>query len=380
MNLDTTALLMRRQSPWTWMLAVNMALMATLVSYKYVVDYPIIQYSFLLADYHFGFMKRALLGSVLSLFQDKIYLREVFWIALATWLATIALFFVLFRRTFGFSSDRLALLVFTFGSPFFFKNFFQTHGFFDIYGCLFAIVILLLPVNRLFPLVFGAGSAVLVLIHHLHFLLYLPTIAVIAIVRFFLMRDFSRADVAYAGASALLPCAAFIASIAYGNAPVPPDVLLAYMHMHAADPLPVVNITIWYTSATEELTKTADMFAINGPRLPVFFALIALHWPVIRFMRALMGALPNSLHRRLAIIGIVGVIASYVIIFVFVFDYARWFSSWAVCMILIMHALAMLLVHGGKTLPAFLPQTKKCDEILGWVLTVIPRVGLTIPF
>lgn len=369
-----------RQKPWSIMLAANVAVMAALVVYKFAIDYPIIQYSFLLADYHFGFMKRALIGSVLGLFQEHIPLREVFWLALAAWLATMSLFVILFKRTFGFSGDRLQLFVFIFGSPFFFKNFFHTHGFFDIYGALFAILALLIPVKRFYPLVVGAGCAALVLIHHLHFLLYVPTIGVIAVVRFFLMREFSRLDIARAVIAALLPCAAFYASIRYGDAPVPPDVLLAYMQARASDPLPVVNITIWYTSAAEELAKTAAVFSTNAPRLPVFFALIALHWPAIRFTRALVAALANPMHRRLAVAGIAGVTACYVVIFVFVFDYARWFSSWAVCMFLILHALAMLQTQGGAV-PAFADQaTRKRDEVLGWIVTIIPRVGLMIPF
>ncbi len=363
------------------MIAANVAVMAALVVYKYQIDNPIIQYSFLLADYHFGFMKRALLGAVLGLFESKTHLREVFWIALASWLAAMALFVALFKRTFGFSGDRVALFVFVFGSPFFFKNFFHIHGFFDIYGALFATVALLIPANRLFPLIVGFGSAVLVLIHHLHFLLYVPAIAVVAVVRFLLMRECSRGDFIYSAAAALLPCAAFLASIAYGDAKVPPDALLAYFHARAADPLPVVNITIWYTSTSEELAKTAGMFHVNAPRLPVFFALIAMHWPVIRFMRAMIAALDAPLHRRLVVAGIAGVTACYIVIFVFVFDYARWFSSWAVCMFLIMHALAMLQARSAKPAPAFLvAATAKRDEILGWVLTVIPRVGLVIPF
>lgn len=370
----------REQRPWAIMLAVNVALMAALVVYKYAVDYPVIQYSFLLADYHFGFMKRALLGALLGLFQHQIPLREVFWLALASWLVTMVLFVVLFRRTFGFSGDRIALFVFVFGSPFFFKNFFHIHGFFDIYGALFAVVVLLMPVNRLFPPIAGAGCAALILIHHLHFLLYLPTIAVIVVVRFVMLRAVSHGDLAVLAIGALLPLAAFYASLFHGNAPVPPETLLAYFKARAADPLPAANITIWYTSAGEELAKTAAAFAVNGPRLPIFAVLIAMHWPMIRFVRALLRAL-EPLHRRLALTGMAGVTACYVVIFIFVFDYARWFSSWAVCMFLMLHALAMLQARNGRPLPSFLDaRTRKRDEALGWILTAIPRVGLMIPF
>ena len=363
------------------MIAVNVALMAGLVFYKFYFGNPLVQYTYLLADYHFGFMKRALLGTILALFEDKTAISEVFIIALAVWLLTMALFIVLFKRTFGFLGDRLALFAFTFGSPFFFKNFFHAYGFFDIYGCLFAIVVLLIPINGLFPLIVGAGCAVLVLIHHLHFLLYIPAIAVIAIIRFYCLRPFSRLDIIY-GAIAMLPViAAFIASMFFGNAPVTEDELIEYFKTRAADPLTYWNIRIWHTSIEQELAKTAAEFSKNVLRLPVYALLIALHWPLIRFMRRLYFSVVDKIHRLVVVLGIVGITACYVVIFIFVYDYARWFSSWAVCMMLMIHALAMLQSRSGAPAPAFsTPETRKNDSIYGWIVTAIPRVGLQIPF
>jgi len=367
-----------RASPWHWMVAGNIAVMAALVLYKYF-DYPVIQYSFLLANYHFGFMKRAFLGSVLALVEDQTHLREAFWIHLATWLTTMALFVVLFRRTFGFAGNNIRLFVFTFGSPFFFKNFFHTIGFFDIYGCLFAIATLLIPIGRLFPLLVGAGCTVLVLIHHVQFLLYLPVIGVIAVIRYFCLRSFSRADIVYAAIVALPPCAAFLAST-FIAAPVPPEQLLDYMRTRAADPLPVVNISIWYTTIADELAKTADMFGKNALRLPVYAGLIALHWPLIKFIRGLYAAIAVATHRHLVAFGFAGITLGYLVILVFVFDYARWFSNWAVCMILLMHAMALLRRNDAAG-PNFATHGReKRDVTLGWILTAIPRVGLTIPF
>jgi hypothetical protein len=60
-----------------------------------------------------------------------------------------------------------------------------------------------------------------------------------------------------------------------------------------------------------------------------------------------------------------------------VFDYSRWISNWAVCMFLILHAV--------KTLPAaqVVPTISADDRrtsILGWIITIIPRVGIVRPF
>jgi hypothetical protein len=65
-----------------------------------------------------------------------------------------------------------------------------------------------------------------------------------------------------------------------------------------------------------------------------------------------------------------------VIWFAIVFDYSRWISNWAVCMFLILHAV--------KTLPASQIAPVAVDErrnvVLGWIVTLIPRVGIVRPF
>ena len=67
----------------------------------------------------------------------------------------------------------------------------------------------------------------------------------------------------------------------------------------------------------------------------------------------------------------------YLIMFAMVFDYSRWISNWAVCMFLILHAV--------KTLPAsrIVPPIRRTIgglHILGWIVTLIPRVGIVRPF
>jgi hypothetical protein len=69
--------------------------------------------------------------------------------------------------------------------------------------------------------------------------------------------------------------------------------------------------------------------------------------------------------------------AAYLMMFAIVFDYSRWISNWAVCMFLIMHAV--------KTLPAShsvppIPTNDRKTTILGWIVTLIPRVGIVRPF
>src|SRR6185312_4883729 len=91
----------------------------------------------------------------------------------------------------------LPLFVFMAGSPFFLKNFMHTLGHFDIYGCLLAIVLLLIPARSIaYVLLAALFSIVLVLIHHIHLLMYVPTIAVIVVLRHYLVHGASQQNLA----------------------------------------------------------------------------------------------------------------------------------------------------------------------------------------
>jgi hypothetical protein len=167
-----------RENPWRLMLAVNVAVLIGVFLYKVTLP-PYVPYIHLLVDYHFGFVKRALIGAVVSLFVAKVPVWLVFALSGAVWLITLGLFIKLFRKTFGFDEKHMPLFVFMAGSPFFLKNFMHTLGHFDIYGCAIAIGLLLVPARSIaFVLLAALGSMILILIHHIHLLMYVPTIAI----------------------------------------------------------------------------------------------------------------------------------------------------------------------------------------------------------
>src|SRR3979411_1962434 len=175
-----------RENPWRLMLAVNVAVLIGVFLYKLGRE-PYVPYVHLLVDYHFGFAKRALIGAVVALFVEKVPMWLVFALSGAVWLVTTGLFIKLFRRTFGFDEAHLPLFVFMAGSPFFLKNLMHTLGHFDIYGCALAIGLLLIPARSIvFVLLAGLASMILILIHHIHLLMYVPTIAVIGVVGFYI--------------------------------------------------------------------------------------------------------------------------------------------------------------------------------------------------
>ena len=104
------------------------------------------------------------------------------------------------------------------GSPFFLKNFMHTLGHFDIYGCALAICLLLLPARSIvFVLLAALFSIVLILIHHIHLLMYVPTIAVIVVLRLLSGRTASSRQNVAVGVAALLGLGAlFVAAQFYG--------------------------------------------------------------------------------------------------------------------------------------------------------------------
>src|SRR3954447_15737557 len=190
------------QNPWRLMLAVNAAVLAGVFLHKISLP-PYVPYIHLVVDYHFGFTKRALIGAAVALFTSKVPVWLVFALGGVTWLITAGLFARLFRRTFSFDENQLPLFVFMIGSPFFLKNFMHTLGHFDIYGCLFAIVLLLIPARSLFYVLLATlFSMILVLIHHIHLLMYVPVIATIVVLRYYLVQGVSRRSV-IAGVTAL---------------------------------------------------------------------------------------------------------------------------------------------------------------------------------
>ena len=182
-----------RENPWRLMLAVNVAVLIGVFLYK-ITREPYVPYIHLLVDYHFGFTKRALIGAVGFAVFSKVPVWLVFALSGGVWLITLGLFVQLFRRTFGFDDAHMPLFVFMAGSPFFLKNFMHTLGHFDIYGCALAICLLLVPARSIaFVISPQLASMILILIHHIHFLMYVPTIAVIVVLRYYLVQGLDPA-------------------------------------------------------------------------------------------------------------------------------------------------------------------------------------------
>jgi hypothetical protein len=367
------------RNPWRRMIVIDAAIMVGLFIYKVLYHNPVLEYLHLIVDYHFGFAKRALIGTLVSFVLPVVPVWFVYLLGGAIWLLALVLFLKLFSKTFGFEAATAPLFAFIFGSPFFLKNFLESIGYFDIYGCVWALIMLLIAPRSFAYVVIGAiGCAALILIHPIHMLLYVPTVGVIIVMRYYFIRGANVLDVTAGFVVASIVAALFILSAFYGKMPVPMDQLIAHLRQRTTDQtyLAPVVLDIWYRPILNDMSRTWSVLPQYVLRLPVYAALIALHWPVIRYFKQLINALANAWHRRLTLLGLVGITLGYLIIGVVVFDYSRWFSSWAVCMFLIMHAVKMLPARE----PVPLIADDKWNRALGWIITLVPRVGITKPF
>jgi hypothetical protein len=369
-----------RENPWRLMLAVNVAVLIGVFLYKITLP-PYVPYIHLLVDYHFGFTKRALIGAVAALFTSKIPVWLVFALSGAVWLITAGLFIKLFRRSFGFDDRHIPLFVFMAGSPFFLKNFMFTLGHFDIYGCALAIGLLLVPARSVaYVLLAAFASMILILIHHIHLLMYVPTIAVIVVLRYYLVQGATRKTAIVGIAATACVALLFLAAQFWGTMAVPQDEFVRYLQSRMADPSRTNLLSfnyIWYQPLSQEIHDTWQRMPSNLLGVPVFALLIWLHTPLWKYFAELIRSLSSEWHRRAVIASIVAVSVAYLVIFAMVFDYSRWISNWAVCMFLILHAV--------KALPASrdvqpIPTDDRKTTVLGWIMTVIPRVGIIRPF
>ena len=372
------------ENPWRLMLAVNAAVMIGVFWHKITLT-PYVPYLHLLVDYHFGFTKRALIGAIVSLFTDKVPVWLVFALGSAVWLVTAALFVRLFRQTFGFNREQLPLFVLMAGSPFFLKNFLHTLGHFDIYGCAIAICLLLAPARSVaFVLWAALASMVLILIHHIHFLMYVPTIAVIVVLRYYLAQGVTPRTAVVGTAAAFAVGLLFLVAQFKGTLVVPAPEFVAHVQSRIADPSreDLLRHThafsyIWYQPLSQEVRDTWDRMPSNLLGVPVFALLIWLHAPLWRYFDNSIQLLASDRHRRIVIASLILVTAAYLVMFAMIFDYSRWISNWAVCLFLILHAV--------KALPAFkdAPPISADDRktmAFGWIVTLIPRVGIVRPF
>lgn len=364
---------------WRRLVAINVVLMIGQVIYKLARDFPSLPYIHFLVDYHFGFVRRALVGATMSLFLTQIPQWMPFAFGLTAIAIAFALYLLLFHKTFGFSKTTAPLLVFMAGSPFFFKNFILTVGYFDIIGCAFAIIVLLVPARSFWFAVLGAVlSQLLITIHNGQTLLFVPTILFIVGMRYFIAKPVSRTEIV--GGVLLLVMTAVVAAIPvfFGDVNVSREEFLRYLQSRSLskDRIWEQWLFVWYDPPSEGVRYTFNQLPRQIFFIPVYAALIALHAPLIRYYRNSIDALSVN-HRRFVLVGILGITLAYVVVFAIVSDYSRWLGDWVVCMMLILHLIRQL-PREREVAPIATDDTR--NIVLGFIVTILPRVGGVTPF
>ena len=83
--------------------------------------------------------------------------------------------------------------------------------------------LLLMPARSIvFVLLAALFSMILILIHHIHLLMYVPTIAVIVVLRYYLVQGFTPAQCRWLGIAAIVAVGAlFLAAQFWGTMPMP---------------------------------------------------------------------------------------------------------------------------------------------------------------
>ena len=230
----------------------------------------------------------------------------------------------------------------------------------------------------------AVASTALILVHHIHFLMYVPTIIVVVVLRHYCVQGVTPRN-AVAGSVAIAAISAlFLATQFWGTLAVPPAEFVARAQSRVADPSDEDMLRhihafayIWYQPLTREIHDTWERMPSNLLGVPVFALLIWLHAPLWRYFRALIRSLASDRDRHLVVAAIILVSAAYLIMFAMVFDYARWVSNWAVCLFLILHAVKKL--PAAKAVPP-MPADDRWTQAFGWIVTLIPRVGIVRPF
>src|SRR5262245_1094811 len=369
----------RTVRPYALMIACSAAICVVLFYDKHAKIFPLL-YAHFLVSYEFGLIKRGLIGEIATLFLSKVSYHHVVLVGLVAWLTTLATYLVVFRRTFTLSARTLPLLALILGSPFFFKNFMFSLGFFDIFGCLAALIALLLPINLALPVVMGAICCVLLLVHHLHLLLYVPTIAFIVIVRALATERLTRSFLTAGLIAAIAAAGLFLYLAFHGGVTVPMEVFIDALRARADVPELITPFLarVWYTDIRYEVQLTMDMLPSNALRFPVYLVLVLIHLPLISYFREMIRALLRNRDRTLVIAGLVAISLGHLAIFVVVFDYSRWVSNWATCMILTMHAVRLL--PSSEIAPVPIDPKVPRNRWFGWIITMVPRVGIIKPF
>jgi hypothetical protein len=340
------------------------------------------EYAHRLVSYDHGLIRRGLVGEIYSLFVSRVSPWAVDVEGFVTVMVAIFLGWMVFTRTFRVvPAQKLAIACFVFGSPFLFKNYLGTLGKFDVLGACVAMLAALLPLRAYTFLLVGVLSAVLLLVHHINATLFVPAIYGVLLIRALAASWLpTRTLILIVTCSLAALAALFFALAIFADPSVSQEEFRGLMRSHATAPVPDWVASMWFSTFAEEIKKTRLMFSINIVRLPVYFILIAVHWPIIRFARRRLAAsaLANQASARAFQLVLAVILASYIVTMIVAFDYARFVSDLAFCLVLLT-AVQISSVAGPITDASDFRFNDTRVILLAVVVSAIPWVGMITP-
>jgi hypothetical protein len=361
---------------------LNIVSAGILVSYHAGFTTPYSEYAHRLVNYDHGFIRRAFVGEIYSIFVERVPLWAVNSEGFLAVLSAIFLGWCVFTRTVQVARpQKLAMACFVFGSPFLFKNFLGSLGKFDVLGACVAMLAVLVPLNAWAVIIIGVLSAMLLMIHHILATLYLPTIYGVLLIRILsAQRETRRQFILIAICSLIALVGLFLDLVLLANPAVSPDEFQALLQEHAAFPICDYLYSMWFSTLPEEIGKTRLMFPINIARLPFYVILAALHWPLICTVRRHFAAtLPRNRAERGVFLSVVGVVMmGYLATVIVAFDYAR-FASDAFFCLLLLTAARILSVTGPITDTSAIDFSDFRVVLCATLIALIPWVGTITP-
>ncbi|AVO46100.1 hypothetical protein [Phreatobacter cathodiphilus] len=329
---------------------VNAIAFAIVVMHRWLTPLPGSEYVHRLVTYEGGLLRRALVGDIYARFTDQV----APWVVRVEGMVAVAVCFglamLLFRRCIrGRQADVFALGCLIFGSPLLFKNFIGNLGKFDVLGAIVAMLAILLPLRLATVVLVGLASAALLLVHHIHATIYVPTIYGILLLRMVAQPGgLALRDGALLAASLAVLASLFLYLLFAAVPKVPVEVFLDHIRARAVQHVGDEQSFMWYASLADELPRTFAVLPGHLARLPVYAAIILIHWPVIAFFARRQQRVQAE-HPGLGpawLVVCVVVLGGFLVTNVITFDYARHLGNLAMCFLLL--ALAQIAAHGGR--------------------------------
>ncbi|MBX9990782.1 hypothetical protein, partial [Phreatobacter oligotrophus] len=340
------------------------------------------EYVHRLVNYDLGLIRRALIGEVYSRLTSVVHPATVKIEGIGAVLVAGALFAVVFRRAFPVSSfERFAAACFLFGSPLLFKNFVGNIAKLDVYGAVVALLAVLVPLSSLGLLIIAALSALLLLIHHIHATLYLPTIGAIFLLRAVAAGKSPRWHfILVAALCAALLVIEFLFLMFKAIPAVTREEFLAGLRFRSVQPLTDYASHMWYSTLADEMADTRSALPGHLVRFPIYIALIMLHWPIYRLL-ATRGRLAMQNSRYLSkawLVSVIAVVGCYAIMLFVTYDYARYLGNLGFCLTLLWLAV-MINASGVRPVPADQQLSGRTAMGCAAVVAVLPWTGTIFP-